>query len=206
VAATIFCSNLGPDSDLVSCNIWPFQLYSITHDMLKNWPTPLLGPRAHCSYGRLLVELGCSTVSVSESDQEALFTNQIAVSFYSLKQFYLTSNPSSKLYSWTHRWIWAFESLDFDIRSSRYSCLNIWRESREFCREQDSDPSCTKNSAFITILLVFILRLYSQSYRDARHLSVFESNQETIFFTNQIAARFCSVKRFYLTSNPSWKL
>jgi len=97
VAAVIFCSNLGPDSDLVSCNIWPSQLYSVTHDMLKNWPTPLLGPRVHCSYGRLSVELGCSVVSVSESDQEIFFTNQIAASFCSLKQFYLTLNPSSKL-------------------------------------------------------------------------------------------------------------
>ena len=32
------------------------------------------------------------------------------------------------------------------------------------------------------ILLVVILRLYSQSYRDARYLLVFESDQETSFF------------------------
>jgi hypothetical protein len=41
--------------------------------MLKNLPTPLLGPRAHSSYGRLSVISGCSTLSVSESDQETLF-------------------------------------------------------------------------------------------------------------------------------------
>jgi len=61
----LFCSNLGPVSDLVSCNIWPSQLYSVTHDMLKNGPTPLVGPRAHCSYGRLSVELGCLALSIS---------------------------------------------------------------------------------------------------------------------------------------------
>jgi len=86
-----------------------------------------------------------------------------------------------------HRWIWAFKSFNFDIRSLRYSCLNIWRE---FCREQDSDQSCTKNSISVAILLVVILRLYSQSYRDARHSSVFESYQETIFSPTRLRPDF----------------
>jgi hypothetical protein len=90
-----------------------------------------------------------------------------------------------------HRWIWVFESLDFNIRSSKYSCLNIWRE---FCREQDSDQSCTKNSVFVMIFLVVILRLYSQSYRDARHSSVFESDQETIFYQPDCGPNlFCKI-------------
>jgi len=40
--------------------------------MLKNWYAPLLGHKAHYSYVRLLVRLGCSALSVSESDQETL--------------------------------------------------------------------------------------------------------------------------------------
>jgi hypothetical protein len=90
---TNFYSNLAFDSDLVSCNIWPSQLYSVIHDMLKNWPTPLLGSRAHCSYVRLSVRLGHSALSVSESDQETFVTNQIATRFCSSKRIYLTSNP-----------------------------------------------------------------------------------------------------------------
>ena len=38
-----FCSNLGSNSNMVSYNIWPWQLYFVTYDMLKNWPIPLLG-------------------------------------------------------------------------------------------------------------------------------------------------------------------
>jgi hypothetical protein len=33
--------------------------------MLKNWPTPLLGPRAYYFYGRLSVKLRCLALSVS---------------------------------------------------------------------------------------------------------------------------------------------
>ena len=43
------------------------------------------------------------------------------------------------------------------------------------------------------ILLVVILRVYSQSYRDAWHLSVFESDQETIF-TDQFCGLILSSK------------
>jgi len=45
----IFCSNLSSDSDSVLYDIWPSYVYSVTHDMLKNWCTPLLGHRDHCS-------------------------------------------------------------------------------------------------------------------------------------------------------------
>jgi hypothetical protein len=62
--------------------------------MLKSLPTPLLGPRAHCFDVRLSVRLGGSTLSVAESDQEILLTNQIAARFCSSKQIFLTLYPS----------------------------------------------------------------------------------------------------------------
>ena len=59
--------------------------------MLKNWPTPLLGTRAHCSYSRLSVELGCSAVSVSESDQETpLFYQADCCQFLFFKTIFIS--------------------------------------------------------------------------------------------------------------------
>ena len=58
-----------------------------------------------------------------------------------------------------------------------------------------------KNYVSVTILLVVILRLYSQSYRDARHSSVFKSDQETIFYQPDCGPNlFCKTILFHLES------
>jgi len=62
----------------------------------------------------------------------------------------------------------------------------------------------TDSAAFV-ILLPAILRSESPSYWDARHCH-FSNQIKRPIWTNQIAAIFCSSKRFYLTLNPSWKL
>jgi len=81
---------------------------SYTLSLMTCWPTPLLGPKDHCSYGRLSVISGFSALSVSESDQETLLTNQVAARFCFSKWIYLIFYPSWKLQLYKFRWIWGF--------------------------------------------------------------------------------------------------
>jgi hypothetical protein len=47
------------DSDLVSYNIRPSQLYFFIHDILKAWFAPFLGSKTHHFYVRFSTVLGC---------------------------------------------------------------------------------------------------------------------------------------------------
>jgi len=64
---------------------------------VKELTCTLLGPRAHCSYVRLSVRLGCLALSVSESDMEIFFTNHIAARFLFFKTILSHFKSSWKL-------------------------------------------------------------------------------------------------------------
>jgi len=55
----------------IFCHSWQFEKLTYT----------FMGPRDHCSYGKLSVISGFSALSVSESNQETLLTNQVVVKF-----------------------------------------------------------------------------------------------------------------------------
>jgi hypothetical protein len=53
--------------------------------MLKDLFEPLLGPKTHSSYVRLLVVLGCSALSVSKAHRETHFDQLDCVLILSIK-------------------------------------------------------------------------------------------------------------------------
>jgi hypothetical protein len=165
--------------------------------MLKNWPTPLLGPRAHYSYGRLSIISGCSALSVSESDQETLFNQPDCCQILFFKMIFSHFKSLIKVVV-LDTWM----NLGFWIAWFRYQKLKIFSfeyltwKYRIMLREGFWPEFYTKDSASITILLVVVLKSYSQSHWDARHCQFLNQIRKP-FLTNQIATRLCSLKRFF---------
>jgi hypothetical protein len=132
-------------------------------------------------------------------------TNKITVRFFSLKRFYLNSTPYQ---SCSPRRIDKFGLLNSLISISEAQDILIWISSVKV-----GIPAARRIPTrflhwklyFRHKLWWFFLRSYSQSYRNSRHCQ-FLNQIRRPFLINQITARFCSLKQFYLLSTPSSKL
>jgi len=166
-----------------------------------------LGPRAHYSYGRLSVKVGCLASSVSwiRSGHHFLPTRLQPVSvlqneFISFLILHESCSPIHVDEFWfLNRLISILEAQDIPIWISQ-------RENREFCREQDSDPNFALKALLPSWLCWSLFLDYTLSHIGMLDICQFLNQIRRPLFTNQIAIRFCSSKWFYLTLNPSWKL
>ena len=165
--------------------------------MLKNWPTPLLDPRAHYSCGRLSVKMGCFALSVFWIRSGDPFWPTMLQPVFSIQKFFISVLIPYESSSHVH--IDKFGLLNRLISISEAQDIPIWiskRESREFCREQDSDPSFALKTLLPSQFCWSLFLGYTLSHIGMLGICQFLNQIRRPFFTNQIAARFCYVKRF----------
>ena len=127
-------------------------------------------------------------------------SKQIVGKFYSSKHFFLTLNPSRKLYSCMYRWIWVLKMPYFNIKTSRNSRLNV------LCKTRGSRHDLISMLRFIFILRTtppfenyFIFSAFSYWFPWFYHLivsckSLFVSASESLDYQSEYLFSYLNPK------------